>query len=128
MGFDDLIRSGVALADTLTGDLQDTIQFSAWTGSGIYGEPTFATAIPMQAIVEEKEYLRKLGNGQEIAQKAQVTIPRPIAANGAADRREPIDPRDKIVLPSGFTGPILDVEGITDPETNNPYMYVVILG
>lgn len=129
MGLASTIRSAVAVVDAVVNDLQDDITVYPWIGIGSYGEPSYDTPVTMKAIVEEKESHRPyLVGGEEVIQRATITIPRPVAANGAAERREPIDPRDKIVLPSGYTGPILNVEGITDPSTHNPYMYVILLG
>jgi hypothetical protein len=128
MGFDTLVRNGVALADRMTTDLQVTIQIYPWIGTNDNGGPLYGSAVSMKAIVEEKEITRRLSTGQEVTQQAEITIPRPVAANGATERREPIDPRDKILLPSGLTGPILDVNGMVDPTTNQPYMFTVILG
>ena len=128
MGYDTIIRNAVAVIDRQTATLQDTILFYAWTGFGTYGEPTYGSVVSMQAIVEEKQTLLHLSDGQEVSQRAKIVIPRPITANGATGRREPVDPRDKIVLPSGYTGPILSVEGVMDPTTNAPYSYDIILG
>jgi len=131
MKLGSLIRKGVALADQLTGGsdgVQDTVYIYPWIGNTDSGGPDYGSAVEHKAIVEEKEYTRKMADGSEITQKASITIPRPVAANGATDRREPIDPRDKIVLPSGFTGPILNVDGITDPQTHAPFMFQIILG
>lgn len=128
MSLDSLIRQGVAVADRLTASLQDSVVFFAWIGSGSEGEPEYAAPISIPAVVEEKEYLRKLSSGEEVTQKASITIPRPVPPNGAANRKEPIDPRDQIILPSGYTGPILDVAGVVDPSTHQPYMLEVVLG
>lgn len=128
MALNDLIRDGAALANTLTADLQDVVQFSAWTGTGVYGEPTYATAIPVKAVIEDKEYIWRLANGQEVMQKSQITILQPLDPNGATGRREPIDPRDKFVFPNGFTGPILNIDSVVNPATHRGYMYVVALG
>lgn len=114
--------------DAQTASLQDTIEFYAWKGAGNYGESEYDDAVLMQAVVEEKQVLRRMTDGTEIAQKASVTIPRPIPPNGATGRREPVDPRDKIVLPNGFTGPILFVNGEIDPTTHAPYSYEIVLG
>ena len=129
MGYDSIIRKGVALADKMTDSLQCNVQHFAWIGNNDYGGPDYETSpVIRRGIVEEKEYLRRLPDGQEVTQKASITFPRPIAANGAADRREPIDPRDKLVLPSGYTGPILGVFGVVDPSTQQPYSFEVIMG
>jgi hypothetical protein len=128
MGLDSIVRKAVAIIDKQTTSLQDTIIFSPWIGSDIYGGPAYGSPINMKAIIEEKQILRRLSDGQEISQRATITIPRPIAPNGATDRREPIDTRDKIVLPSGYTGPILFIEGVMDPTTNAPYSFDIVLG
>ena len=129
MGYDSIVRKGVASADKMTDSLQCNVQHFAWIGSNDYGGPDYEPSpIIRRGIVEEKEYLRRLPDGQEVTQKASITFPRPIAANGAADRREPIDPRDKLILPSGYTGPILGVFGVVDPSTQQPYSFEVIMG
>jgi len=128
MALDSLVRSAVSIANSVTSSLQANVSHFAWTGFGTYGEPTFATAIVRPAIVDYKQRLRKTADGQEIMQQASVMFVGPITANGSTDRREPVDPRDKIVLPNSYTGPILNVEGVVDPSTNAPYAIEVILG
>lgn len=129
MGYDSILRNGMKTLDAQTSSLQDVVEFYAWESSGDYGEPQYsAQPIIMPAIVEEKQMLRRLMNGTEVAQKASITVPRPITPNGASGRREPVDPRDKIILPSGYTGPILYVNGVVDPDTHAPYCYEIILG
>src|SRR4051812_44124142 len=106
MGFDSILRSGVALIDSLTASLQATVEFHAWIGYDRTGGPLYDAPLIFSAIIEEKQFTHKLETGAEITQRASILLPRPIAANGATDRREPIDLRDKFVLPSGYTGPI----------------------
>jgi len=134
--FAKLVRSGVALIDKTVASLQVTVTHEAWTGNdATYGTPTFATAVDRLALVEEKEVLLQT-SGQDIIQRAKILILRPITANGATGRIEPIDVRDKFTLSSGYTGPILTVggpteekrTGLVDPSTNSPYMYEVSLG
>lgn len=128
MGLDELIRFGVATADFVTKSLQANVTHAAWIGSGVYGEPSYASAVTRPALVEYKQRLRKTSGGQEVMQQASVIFIGPITANGAAERREPVDPRDQIFLPNGYTGPILSVEGAIDPSTNSLYTVEVILG
>ena len=128
MGLNSLIRSSVSIADNVTKTLQSTVLHSAWIGYGSYAEPLYSTTISRKALVEYKQRMYTMGNGQEIVQKAVITFVGPIEANGAIDRQEPLDSRDKITLPSGYTGPILSVEGVVDPSTNQPYMFVVVMG
>ncbi len=122
MGYDTTVRDGVATADSITTSLQVNIRHYAWIGANDRGGPLYASPVTIKAIVDMRPRLRRTSDGTEVMQRCQVTIPRPIRPNGAAGRREPIDPRDKIVLPDGFTGPILDIEGPVDPVTNRPYI------
>jgi hypothetical protein len=128
LNLDSLIREVVGIADNITGSLQDTIQYSAWIGYDDFNKPIYDSAIVMSAAIEEKQYDRRLPDGSIITQRATIQITRPIKPNGAVDRREPVDPRDKIVLPNGYTGPILFVDGMGDPDTHAPYAYEIVLG
>jgi hypothetical protein len=128
MGLDSVVRSVVATANAVTSSLQATVQHAAWTGNLQDGTDSFATAVPLQALVEFKQRLRRLSTGREVMQQAVVTFIGPVTANGTAGRREPIDPRDQITLPNGYSGPILDVEGLVDPSTSAPYLVSVVLG
>jgi hypothetical protein len=128
MGLANTIRKGVAIANSATKDLQVEIIFYAWIGSDADGKPKYDTPIGILALVEEKQHNRRLGVGQEIFPKASLTILSPLTANGALGRHEPIDPRDKFILPNGSTGPILDVKGMIDPKTKLPYLHEVTLG
>lgn len=128
MGLDATVRAAIATISTATADLQATVAHAAWTGKDGYNKPTFAVAVNRQALVEMKQRLRRLPNGQEVLQQAAVTFIGPISANGATGRREPVDPRDTITLPNGYSGPILNVEGLIDPTTNRPFMVQVWLG
>ena len=128
MSLADLVRSGVAIAKSVTSDLQADVTLEAWTGSTASGGSTFATAVTLPAIVEMKQRLKKLATGDVVMSRAVVTFLEPVTANGATGRREPIDPRDRITLPDDTTGPILDVEGMVDAETDAPYMSSVFLG
>lgn len=129
LALDNIIRNAVSVADDITKSLQPGISHSAWTGQDVHGTPTYATPVNIDCIVEYKirDKLQS-STGRVIQSQALVTIIGPVVANGAAGRLEPIDPRDKIVLPNGQTGPIIDIEGIVDPDTNRPYMFQVWIG
>jgi len=128
MALDDIIRSSVAIADNVTKSLQVNVSHFAWIADNDFSQPDYSPEIIRKAIVEYAQRLRKTGDGQEIMQQASILFVGPIRADGAVDRREPIDPRDKIILPNGYTGPILSVEGVVDPDTNSLYTVEVILG
>lgn len=136
MDFSSLIRNvGLPIIDNLTGSLQAVITIEPWTGSDDYSKPTYGSAVSIPCIIEDASHLRRVGrskedivDGQESQVKTTITIPRPLASNGATGRREPIDPRDKITLPNGSTGPILNIDGVLDPLTSKLYMFTVELG
>ena len=129
MGLDEIIRDAVKLIDRQTVDLQANVVYSPWIGSNsMTGAPVYGSKQIFMGVVEYRQMLRKTQDGQEIMQQASVIFPRAMKANGADDRREPIDPRDQIVLPNGYTGPIIFVSGVVDPMTEYPYAIEVILG
>lgn len=129
MGLQSLVSAGVAIASSLTASLRVTVTHEAWTGtSGNYATPTYATGVSRTALVEMNPTLTRLPDGTEVMARATVTFLDPISAQGASGRREPIDPRDKITLHDGTTGPILSVSGLANPDTNLPYLLVVTLG
>jgi hypothetical protein len=128
MALDSLVRSAVAIANGVTSSLQVVVSHEAWTHDDAYGAPQYATAVNLSAIVEYRQRLRHLRDGQQVLQRAVVFLLEPVSPNGAAERREPIDPRDRIVLPDGTTGPIYDVAGLADPQTNASYYHEVVIG
>lgn len=128
MAFDDLVRTGVSLANDLTGSLQTTVTHEAWTGMDELGDETYAGPVTLNAIVNQRQRERRTNTGETIMTRAEITILETITPNGAAGRVEPIDNRDRITLPDGTTGPIVDTEGILDPDTNRPYFARVWLG
>lgn len=128
MSLADTVRKGVALANSITSSLQAEVSHRAWTGKDSFGDPAYATAVTRPALVELKQRKIRTVNGEEVVARAAVTFLHPVPPNGAAGRREPIDPRDEITLPGGFTGPILDTQGLVDPETDRPYLMEVFLG
>lgn len=128
MGFDTIFRKMIGVIDKTSSSLQVPVTHYPWIDSGDYSEPKYGLPITRLAVVDFSQRLHRMSNGQEIMQRASITFPRPIEANGAKDRKEPIDSRDKLVLANGYSGPILDVEGVLDPSTNLPYSVQVILG
>ena len=126
MSLADVIRSAVAAADAVLAEAEVDITLAAWTGKDGSTKPTYATAVTLGAHVGASSDIFRTSRGEVVAVKAVIHILRPVAANGATDRDEPIDPRDKITLPSGTVGaPIMGVGGQVDPSTGRPYFYTV---
>lgn len=128
MGLNDVISSGVGVINKVTSTLQDIVVHEAWIGHDSYGADIFASGISRPALVELTRKITRGKDGQDIVSVAQVTFLTPVSSNGAVDRTEPIDPRDRITLPSGFYGTIVNIAGLINPSTRQPYLYQVSIG
>jgi len=128
MGFDTLVRNGVALAKRLTADLQPTCLHEAWISRDVHSKPSYAPGITRTGILEQKQVWVKTPTGNQIETRPTFLILEPIADNGALTRREPIDPRDRFTLPDGSKAFAVDVAFIVDPQTGDPYAYEITLG
>lgn len=129
MGLADIIRSGIAIADTVTKGAQVDVTHYPWESQTGFGVITFGAAVTRKAIVDMTRKQRMTATGTLVNTVATVTFLETVAPNGAAGRREPIDPRDKIVLPDGTTGPIFDApDSVVDPLTDRPYFNTILIG
>lgn len=130
MAFDlgKIVRDiAIPKADTASKGVQVTVTHRRWTGKNAFGKATYDdTTLPM--IVERKERMIQAQGGNEVLTKHLLTRVGPIAAQGAANRSEPVDLRDVFVLPDGTTGPTVAVDGIFDPLKGAPFMYQIWLG
>lgn len=127
-GLADIIKGGIAIARSLTLDLHVTVQHYPWIAMAGDGTPTYGAAVPRKALVERKQKLVSGPNGQMVMSNAYIAILEEVAPDGASGRVEPIDVRDKIVMPDGVTGPILNVGGFFDGGTAVPYYAEIYLG
>ena len=134
MALDSVVRSVVKVAHGVTKSLQETVQHHAWVGQDGFGAPAgpapdgYDYPVPLKAMVEQKLQMRHLADGRIVKVKAKLTFLKVIAPNGAPKRDEPIDPRDKLVLADGTTGPVLDVQGMRDPGKGRPFLIELWLG
>lgn len=132
MGLSSILRNAVKTIDNVTKDAQDYVQHYAWIGTAGDGEKIFAEPVLRKAIVNrnQRRAVTQIAQTsiQEMQSRATITIVEEILPNGAADRQEPIDSRDKFILPDGTSGPILDISGTIDPGTHMAYFYEVWLG
>jgi len=125
VALNDIVRSAVAIAEKVTSSLLAPVSVAAWIGDDAYDVPQFAQPVVHQAIVEQKAAAVRTLTGEQVMTRVQVTFLHPIVPNGALDRVEPIDPRDRIVLPDGTTGAIILTEGMVNPTTGGPYLLQV---
>jgi hypothetical protein len=112
MGAPWLTSAVAAVATALEGlDLFVDVSYEAWIGADAYNKPTFDPPVVRKAIVQEGTRQIRTPGGEEIAVRACISFFEPILPNGASGRREPVDPRDRLTLPSGYTGQIVDNNG-----------------
>lgn len=127
-GFADIVRNGVALADSLTTTLQDAVTYEPWVSINGFGDDSYGSPQSIPAIIERGARLVVDAEGREIRAEHTINLLRPIAANGAVGRDEPIDGRDKFTLSDGSTGRIAAVESLVNPATGAGYYHIVSIG
>lgn len=132
MPFDSLVRNGVGLAHTLFngGGLETTVTWEAFIGQDGYGKPAYDDPIQVLAIVDQNS--KQIQRGEHLVTiKATVLVLKGISPNGAVTdppRDEPFDPRDKITLRDGTTGPILaNTGGVEDPTTGRGFLSEILI-
>lgn len=126
-----ILSAGIAIADNITKSLglQPFFTHYAWIAQDAKGKVTYANPVTRQGVIDLTRKQRPTSSGRLVNVVATITVIETIAANGAAGRREPVDPRDKIVLPDGTTGPILEgPDAPVDPDTNAPFLNTIYLG
>jgi hypothetical protein len=123
----DVVRSAVALANTVTQPLQATVSFRRFLSADGEGVRTYAAAVDLEAIVDWKQKSIRTATGELSVSRSSVAF-LDIAALVAATGGEGIGDNDLIVLPDGTTGPILDMSGFVDAGTGHPVMTEVWLG
>jgi len=129
MALIDALRAGVEVANkvTNTGGLQSTVQFTRNVGNDEYGNPLPSSTVRLKAIVDWKQKQVRTPSGILSVSRAYVLF-LDVKALSLATNGEGINDEDKIVLPDGTTGPILDMAGFIDPGTGNPIATEVYLG
>lgn len=130
-GLADLVQDLVYnLASPLTADFQGMITHYPWTHQSTdgFGEDFYASGVQYNALVDRTVEEKYSNIGELIITAARVTILDPMIPNGTSGRREPIDPRDKIVLDDGTTAPIVDLPKFTNPATGMPFVNEATIG
>lgn len=118
MGLASVVRKGVAVANRVTQDLQPEVKHEVFVSQTGFGVPTFKSAITRRAIVEPRQRLIRMPDGSERWTQHQVTFLGNVA----------IDARDRLTLPGGKTGPILEIKGFADAERGGSFVTQVWLG
>ena len=129
MSLDSVFEQGIALLDSVTKSIQETVRIKPWIGEDLYGKVSYGATRKYKAVVTRKEQEVRLSDGRMIHVTAVIAFLRPVASIGAAGRTEPIDVRDQIFLVDDKTGPIVSLNGPTNPSgTKSRYFQQVMLG
>ncbi len=136
MALSDVVRNAIKTADGITKPFQVIVKHYAWIETDMKGEFEYDPEyVNRECLSQKKRARQRFEATSEISQVTVLTFLGPIAEHGAAGRQEPIDPRDKIILPDGTTGPLSDIGrrselqgGLDDPTTNQPYLFQVTIG
>lgn len=119
MGLLDIVRSGVAIANKLTADVQATITHEAFISQTGKGAPMFAAPVQRPAIVSMKSQSVFNIFGELSYSKASIVILDPTVVTSDDDR---------FTLPDGTTGRVLMRNGFIDRVTGRPILTQVFLG
>lgn len=131
MALADVVRKGVAIASKTFDSMKGPVVHYAWIGQDGRGGDVFAAPVSRRALIDLTKRRFATGSGQLITTFASLTFLDAIAdttATAPAVRENPIDPRDRIVLPDGTTAPIVQAGGFNDTKTSRPYLQEVVLG
>lgn len=133
MGYESILRD--AISGILSPEFESMkldVQHYAWIGDDGEGTDLFTpTPVTRRALVDLSKRERVTANGRTVMTFATLTWLDPIAptsANPGKVRENPIDPRDKFVLPDGGTAPIVQTGGFADSLTAQPFVSDTILG
>lgn len=124
----DTLRAGVKIANDVTRSLQCLVTFERYAENADgYGTPGYSAATTLHAIVDWRQRQLRTMTGVLTVSRASVLF-LDIVEVVAATNGEGIDDHDRITLPDGTTGPILDMAGFIDAGTGHPIATEVFLG
>src|SRR6267142_1415595 len=109
-----ILQDAVGIANSVTQDLglQTTVTHEAFVSQAGDGTVTFAAAVTRPALVVKKQRMVRTSSGEMTQSQASVTFLDPSVS---------VDTKDRITLPDGTTGPILNTEGYID-SSNQPIL------
>ena len=133
----DVVRSGVKVADKVTRPLQANVKYERClskeagdlfnAGEDGTGTRTFAEPAYLLAVVDYTSRMVRTKEGILTPARSTVTFLNAQAVS-AASKGLGVRTKDRVTLPNGETGPILDIIGFLDPGTLEPVATTVMLG
>jgi hypothetical protein len=122
----DVLRSGVAVADSILKPLQADVSVERYLGTDGYGTDLWAPAVLMKALVDYTTRAPDTYSGDPFVKVILTFID--INEMVAKTDGKGINDQDKITLPDGVTGPILNLAGFMDAGTGRLLATEVFLG
>lgn len=126
----DLIRNAVAVANSVIMGLGIPVgvTFERSTAPGDeYTGNTYAAPVTLQAVVDWAQKQLRTKEGALTVSRAHLIFT-DVDALKAATAGNGIQDEDRITLPDGTTGPIIDMGGFLDRATGRPFATEVWLG
>lgn len=127
----DILLDGIDIVSELTQGLQGRCLLQQFAGQSNSGDELYGATKSFLAIVDytSKQIQR---NGQFVMTGGTVIALESISPLGVVTdppRMEPIDTRDKLILPDNSIVPILDTPGsVMNPETNQGLVPTIMIG
>jgi hypothetical protein len=123
----DVLRAGIAVADGILKPLEALVTYERHIGTDGFGTDIWAAPIQMRAICDWKQSQVTTASGGMSLSKVTVTFI-DIKAMEVATGGQGISDQDRITLPDGTTGPIMNMSGFIDAITGQPVATDVYLG
>lgn len=127
MALIDILRSGVKIADQQTKSLQTTVTFEKHLGDDGYGNDTFGPKQYLPALCDWRSRQVRTMQGELTVTRMILTFLN-VEDVARVTNNEGIHEEDRITLPDGSTGPILDLSGFIDPGNCQPLATEVSIG
>lgn len=115
----DIVRSGVAIANKLTADVQADVMHESFLGQTVKGDRQYSAPVSRPAIVQMKQKSVLTASGELTMSNAQIVILDPTVV---------ITDDDRFTLPDGTTQPIIRRAGFVDRGTGLPILTEIFLG
>jgi hypothetical protein len=124
----DTLRGAVKILDQVVKPLESSVTFARMVLAGDgYTSKTYPASTSLLAVVDWKQQQVRTLTGVMALSRA-VIIFVDIDALVVATEGNGIGPDDRITLPDGSTGPILNMAGFIDPGTGKPVATEVFIG
>lgn len=130
MSLQSIVKNAVKTIDKIVKPLEAIVSFEKCTSTDVKGKRHYDNGvIPLRASVDWKQRQLRTLDGTLSVSRASVMF-LDFKALMTATENEGVDDKDRITLPDGTTGPILDMSGYIDPgnTAGNPFATEVFLG